>query len=139
MLWTPANPKIGEREVLAAMLEIDAGLVADRTGVPLISDKGFAGKAFEKELAGQGVQLLRPSRKREKARHGEPTLKKVRRLIESANGTLKDQLYLEQHGGRPFDGVAIRLPSASPRWSPPSGTTAGPNPGHPIPDRVRPL
>ncbi len=51
MLWAPANPKIGEREVLAAMLEIDAGLVANRTGVPLISDKGFAGKAFEKELA----------------------------------------------------------------------------------------
>ncbi|WP_262059794.1 hypothetical protein [Streptomyces sp. STR69] len=124
MLWAPANPKIGEREVLAAMLEIDAGLVANRTGVPLISDKGFAGKAFEKELAGQGVQLLRPSRKRETARQ----------LIESVNDTLKDQLYLDQHGGRTSDGVAIRLPSAaSPRWPPPSGTPARPNPRPPDP------
>jgi Transposase DDE domain len=109
ILWALASPKIGEREVLAAMLEIDAGLVADREGVLLISDKGFAGKAFEKELAEQGIQLLRPSRKREKARYGEPMLKKVRQLIESVNDTLKGQLDLEQHGGRTFQGVSIRV------------------------------
>jgi Transposase DDE domain len=109
ILWALASPKIGEREVLAAMLEIDAGLVADREGILLISDKGFAGKAFEKDLARQGVQLLRPSRKREKARYGEPMLKKVRQLIESVNDTLKGQLDLEQHGGRTFEGVAIRV------------------------------
>jgi hypothetical protein len=109
MLWALASPKIGEREVLAAMLEIDAGLVAGREGILLISDKGFAGKAFEKKLAEQGIQLLRPSRKREKARYGEPMLKKVRQLIESVNDTLKGQLDLEQHGGRTFEGVAIRV------------------------------
>jgi hypothetical protein len=109
ILWALASPKIGEREVLAAMLEIDAGLVADREGILLISDKGFAGKAFEKDLAAQGIELLRPSRKREKARYGEPMLKKVRQLIESVNDTLKGQLDLEQHGGRTFEGVAIRV------------------------------
>ena len=109
ILWALASPKIGEREVLAAMLEIDAGLVAEREGILLISDKGFAGKAFEKDLAGQGIQLLRPSRKREKARYGEPMLKKVRQLIESVNDTLKGQLDLEQHGGRTFEGVAVRV------------------------------
>jgi hypothetical protein len=36
IMWAPANPKIGEREVLAAMLEIDADLIADRAGVLLI-------------------------------------------------------------------------------------------------------
>jgi hypothetical protein len=36
-------------------------------------------------------------------------LKKVRQLIESVNDTLKGQLDLEQHGGRTFEGVAIRV------------------------------
>ncbi|SEG96192.1 hypothetical protein SAMN05444920_109306 [Nonomuraea solani] len=75
----------------------------------LISDKGFASKAFEQELAGLGIELLRPSFKREKRRFGEPMLKKVRQLIESVNDTLKGQLDLEQHGGRTFEGVAIRV------------------------------
>ncbi|MFC7641814.1 IS982 family transposase [Streptosporangium lutulentum] len=109
ILWALANPKIGEREVLAAMLEVDAGLIAEREGILLICDKGFASKPFEKELAAHGIDLLRPSRKREKQRHGEPMLKKVRQLIESVNDTLKGQLDLEQHGGRTFEGVAVRV------------------------------
>ena len=48
-------------------------------------------------------------RKREKPRYGEPMLKKVRQLIESVNDTLKGQLDLEQHGGRTFAGVAVRV------------------------------
>lgn len=36
-------------------------------------------------------------------------LKKVRQLIESVNDTLKGQLDLERHGGRTFEGVAIRV------------------------------
>lgn len=76
ILWALANPKIGENEVLAAMLEVDAELIAQRACVLLISDKGFASKAFERELAEQGIELLRPSRKREKARYGEPMLKR---------------------------------------------------------------
>ncbi|MEU2872761.1 IS982 family transposase [Streptomyces olivoreticuli] len=109
IMWALANPKIGERKVLAAMLEVDAGLVANRQGVLLISDKGFASKAFERDLAEQGIELLRPSRKREKQRYGEPMLKKVRQLIESVNDTLKGQLDLEQHGGRTIEGTAIRV------------------------------
>ena len=109
IMWALANPKIGEREVLAAMLEVDADLVAAREGIVLISDKGFASKPFEKALAEQGIELLRPSRKRETQRYGEPMLKKVRQLIESVNDTLKGQLDLEQHGGRTFEGVAIRV------------------------------
>jgi Transposase DDE domain len=109
ILWALATPKLDEREVLAAMLEVDADLVAQREGILLISDKGFASKAFEQELAGLGIELLRPSFKREKRRFGEPMLKKVRQLIESVNDTLKGQLDLEQHGGRTFEGVAIRV------------------------------
>jgi hypothetical protein len=109
IIWALANPKIGEREVLAAMLEVEADLVAERKDILLISDKGLASKPFEKALAEQGLELLRPSRKREKQRYGEPMLKKVRQLIESVNDTLKGQLDLEQHGGRTFEGVAIRV------------------------------
>lgn len=42
ILWALANPKIGEREVLAAMLPVEAGVVAEHDGILLISDKGFA-------------------------------------------------------------------------------------------------
>jgi hypothetical protein len=110
MLRALANPKIGEREVLAAMLEVDADLVADRPGLLLITDKGFAGKKFEASLRDyHGITLLRPSRKKEPPRAGEPMLKKVRQLIESLNDTLKDQLDLEQHGGRTHEGIAVRI------------------------------
>jgi hypothetical protein len=109
ILWALADPKIGEREVLAAMLEVDADLVAERKGLLLITDKGFASKPFEQSLSAQGITLLRPSRKKEVMRAGEPMLKKVRQLIESVNDTLKGQLDLEQHGGRTIAGVAVRV------------------------------
>jgi Transposase DDE domain len=109
ILWALANAKMGEREVLAAMLEADAELIAERGTILLIADKGFAGAAFEKDLAAQGITLLRPSRKDEAKRFGEPILKKVRQLIESVNDTLKGQLDLEFHGGRTCEGVAIRV------------------------------
>lgn len=109
ILWALADPKLGEREVLAAMLEIDADLVAARPGLLLITDKGFASADFEQSLSAQGITLLRPSRKDEIARAGEPMLKSVRQLIESVNDTLKGQLDLEQHGGRSNEGVAVRV------------------------------
>lgn len=104
-----ANPKIGEREVLTAMLEVDADPVARREGILLITDKGFASEPFEKNLVTQGIELLRPSLKREKKRYGEPMLKKVRQLIEPVNDTLKGQLDLKRHGGRTFEGAAVRV------------------------------
>lgn len=61
IMWALANPKIGEREVLAAMLEADATLLAARDGFLPISDKGFASRTFEKNLAQLGIELLRPS------------------------------------------------------------------------------
>jgi hypothetical protein len=109
ILWALADPKIGERDVLAAMLALDADLIADRPGLLLITDKGFASHTFERSLSAQGIALLRPSRKDETARAGEPMLKKVRQLIESVNDTLKDQLDLEQHGRRTIEGLTIRV------------------------------
>jgi hypothetical protein len=108
-VWALTKPKIGEREDLASMSETHAGLVAEREGILLISDKGRAGKGFEQDLAGKGIELLWPSRKREKARYGDPMLNKVRQLIESVYDSLKGRLDLEQHGGRTSEGVAIRV------------------------------
>jgi hypothetical protein len=109
IIWALADPKLDEREVLAAMLEIDAELVRERPGLLLIADKGFASKPFERSLSAQGITLLRPSRKREVLRPGEPMLKKVRQLLESVNDTVKGQLDLEAHGGRTCEGVAVRV------------------------------
>ncbi|MFE9255206.1 transposase, partial [Streptomyces sp. NPDC006879] len=109
ILWALANPKLDEREVLTAMLDREPDTVTDRPGLLLITDKGFASKEFETVLALRGTELLRPSFKREKRRKGESLLKSVRQLIESVNDTLKGQLDLEQHGGRTFEGVAVRV------------------------------
>ena len=110
ILWALADPKIGEREVLAAMLDVEPQLAAARPGLTLITDKGFGRPSeTEADLAARGITLLRPSRKDEAARHGEPLLKSIRQLIESVNDTLKGQLDLEAHGGRTFEGVAIRV------------------------------
>jgi hypothetical protein len=48
ILWALADPKLGERKVLAAMLEVDADLVRERPSLLLISDKGFPSKPFER-------------------------------------------------------------------------------------------
>nr|WP_208867399.1 hypothetical protein [Streptomyces himastatinicus] len=45
------------------MLDVDEDLVADRPGLLIIADKGFASKEFE-NLVMRGAELLRPSFKR---------------------------------------------------------------------------
>ncbi len=138
--WALANPKIDEREVSAAMLDREPHLAADRPGLLLIADKGFASEEFETDLAFRGVELLRPSCKREKPRPGESLLKSVRQPIESVNDTLKGQLDLEQHGEWTFEGVAVRVCPAHPRDG--LGHLAEPQDRTPRPavaDRIRPL
>lgn len=109
VLWALADPKLGERKVLAAMVEVDADLVRARPGLLLITDKGFASQPFQRPLSAQGITLLRPSRKSEAPRPGEPMPKKARQLTESVNDTFKGQLDLEQHGGRTIEGVGVRV------------------------------
>jgi hypothetical protein len=67
-----ADPRIGEREVLEAMIETDADLIAERNGILLISDKGFAGKEFEQSLSEARITLLRPSRAARRPAHRQP-------------------------------------------------------------------
>lgn len=104
-MWCPADPKIGEREVLATLLDNNHHLV--RHGQVLLADKGFSGEEFQKLTASHGVRLLRPDRQDETYRNGN--LGGVGQWIESVNQTLKGQLGLERHGGRTPAGVFARI------------------------------
>jgi hypothetical protein len=93
--WCLATPKLGEREVVAALLDRERPRL--RPGLVILANKGFAGQEFEQLVAGYGGQLLRPDRIDEPPRHG--SLGRFRQWIESTFQTLKGQLGLEQHGG----------------------------------------
>jgi Transposase DDE domain len=103
--WCLASPKLGEREVVTTLLDQECGCLPP--GLLLVGDKGFAGRDFEQLVAGYGARLLRPDRADEPPRHG--SLGRIRQRIESTFNTLKDQLGLEQHGGRTPEGVWVRV------------------------------
>lgn len=105
VMWCLATPKLGEREVLAALLDHDHHLIRD--GQILVADKGFAGKDFQELTAAMGVRLLRPDRRDETFHNGD--LGGIRQRIESVNQTLKGQLDLERHAGRTLAGVFTRV------------------------------
>jgi hypothetical protein len=102
-----AGAKADERQVLLAILGHDD--LPPRPGQLIIGDKGYYGRDFESELAGQGLVLLRPARKGEPEPPGRQYFKPLRQVIESVNDTLKGQLDLERHGGRTVDGVTVRI------------------------------
>lgn len=106
IIWALANPKIGEREVVRAMLAREHHLI--RAGQVLLGDKGFAGRDFETYIHDDlHVHLLRPDRKDETTRHGN--LARYRQWIEAIIDTLKGQLTLEDHAGRTLAGVQARI------------------------------
>jgi hypothetical protein len=84
-----AGAKEDERQVLAAMLALEPGLVAARQGQVIIGDKNYYGRDFEKALAAAGLVLIRPARKDEPERPGRQFFKPLRQVIESVNQTLK--------------------------------------------------
>jgi hypothetical protein len=66
--WCLATPKLGERAVVAALLDHERHRL--RPGLVILADKGFAGQEFEQLVAGYGGRLLRPDRLDEPLRHG---------------------------------------------------------------------
>jgi hypothetical protein len=103
--WCLATPKLGEREVVAAMLDHERPRL--RPGLLILADKGFAGRDFAQLVARHGARLLRPDRKDEPHRFG--ALGRFRQWIESTFDTLKDQLGLEHHRARTLAGVYVRV------------------------------
>ena len=53
IMWCLAHPKVGERQVLAALLDRNHQVI--RTGQILLADKGFAGQDFKNTTAALGV------------------------------------------------------------------------------------
>lgn len=101
--------KADERATLLDLLAAEPHLLAARPGQTLIGDKHYFGRAFEQELAQQGVQLLRPTREGERQRPGGTLFKPLRQVIETVNETFKGQLDLEQHRARTPGGVIARV------------------------------
>ncbi|MCR3753568.1 IS982 family transposase, partial [Lentzea californiensis] len=101
--------KADERQTLLGIFAAEPALVHERPGQTLIGDKNYYGKAFERDLAEAGIELLRPARKGEPERPGARLFKPLRQTIESINQTFKGQLDLEQHGGRTPAGVIVRV------------------------------
>ena len=106
--WCLADPKIGEREVAADLLDLARDTGALRAGMIVLADKGLAGRELERYAAGEvKVLLVRPDRKDERHRYGN--LGGMRQWIESVYDTAKDQLSLERHGARTAGGVFARI------------------------------
>ena len=106
MIWGLANPKVGEREALTAMLRHDQHLIAD--GQIIIGDKGFAGREFEGFIRDElSAVLLRPDRRDETQRHG--SLSSIRQWVEAVFNTFKGQLTFEAHGARTLAGIHARI------------------------------
>jgi len=101
--------KADERQTLLGILDADPALGARTAGQVVIADKNYYGRQFEAELAGAGLDLLRPARKGEAPRAGTEFFKPLRQVIESINDTFKGQLDLERHGGHTPAGVWVRV------------------------------
>jgi len=129
IMWCLANPKLGEREVVAALLAHNHHLIRD--GQILLADKGFAGREFKQATEAMGLRLLRPDRKNETYRNGN--LGRVRQSIESVNQTLKANSTSKPTADAPQPGSSPASPSDCSPWPPASGTTG--QPASPAKDR----
>jgi len=109
--WCLAHPKLGEREVMAALLEIDHHLVQSGQ-VVILADRGFAGGDFELFPDHLGVYPVRPAGSNTTdpmPSQAEFRLLRLRQWIEAIFDTLKGQLSLEQHGSRARHGMYARV------------------------------
>jgi hypothetical protein len=106
--WCLADPKIGEREVAAGLLDLARDTGALHEGMIVLADKGLAGRELERYAAEEiKVLLVRPDRTDERYRYGN--LGGMRQWVESVYDTAKDQLALERHGARTAAGVFARI------------------------------
>jgi hypothetical protein len=102
-----ANPKLlGEREQTRQILTRQpANRPAPRTAV--VTDKGLSGQDTEQFFTDLGLTLIRPARRDEKTPRPFPNW--LRQRIEAIIWTLKNQLGLEDHGGRVPAGLWARI------------------------------
>jgi hypothetical protein len=108
IMWCLANPKLGEREVVTALLEHHHHLI--RSGQILLADKGFAGREFKQATEAMGLRLLRPDRKDETYRNGN--LGGVRQWIESSTRPSKANSTSNTTADAPSPECSLASPSA---------------------------
>lgn len=103
-----ANPKLmGEREQTRRMLT-DQPANVPAPGTVVVTDKGLSGQDFEQFFHDDlGLLLVRPARTDEKKPRPFPNW--LRQRVEAIIWTLKNQLGLEQHGGRVPAGLWTRI------------------------------
>jgi hypothetical protein len=102
-----ANPKLmGEREQTRQMLSKQP---ANRPapGTAVVTDKGLSGQGTEEFFAELDLLLIRPARKDETTPRPFPNW--LRQRVEAIIWTLKNQLGLEEHGGRVPAGLWARI------------------------------
>lgn len=102
-----ANPKLlGEREETRQLLTHQP---ANRPapGTAVVTDKGLSGEDTEQFFTDLELTLIRPARKDEKTPRPFPNW--LRQRIEAIIWTLKNQLGLEDHGGRVPAGLWTRI------------------------------
>jgi Transposase DDE domain len=104
-----ANPKVDEREVLVDLVSLHPAMFHHPDGLVLVVDKGYRDRATETWLNDDNITVVRPAYSNETPRPGRALLRAVRQTIESVHDTLKDQLGLEDHGGRTSAGVSVRI------------------------------
>jgi len=122
IMWCLANPKIGERQVLAALLTHHHHLI--REGQVLLADKGFSGQPFKKLTEQMGLVLLRPDRKDETYTNGN--LGSIRQWIESVTKPSKANSTWKPTADAPPPACSPASPSDCWPWPPASGTTGPP-------------
>ena len=131
--WCLATPKLGSVRSLRRCWTRGP---RSGPGLRILGDKGFAGREFDQSVSDLGAGLLRPDRRDEPRRLGAVPL---RQWIESIFDTLKDQLSLEQHGGRTRAGVFVRVAQRLLALAAASGGTGRPASRQAMPGRLRPL
>lgn len=131
IMWALSSPKIGEREVLTAMLKVDAGLVAAREGILLISDKGFASKPFERTSPSRASNCCAPHASGRSS--GSANRCSRRSASSSSRSTTPSRVSSTWNNTADGPSRASRSgsPSASSPWPPRSGTTTRPQPPSP--------
>ena len=73
MGWALTGAKADERQTLLTVLAtMDQPA---QSGQVVIADKNYFGSAFEADLVGSGIALIRPSRKGERPRSGQRFLR----------------------------------------------------------------
>jgi len=110
-----ANPKLlGEREEIRQLLTHQRAnrpapgtAVVTDTGTAVVTDKGLAGQETEQCFTDLDLLLVRPARKDEKTPRPFPNW--LRQRVEAIIWTLKNQLGLEDHGGRVPVGLWTRI------------------------------